>query len=201
MGDAAPPVLRVGTASAEYEGPLLGVGLHSCGVMCIVQAPRGVTVSMRGRTLRGRVVIPAGTMHEVSGPPTARVSFSYVEPDVQPAVDNRVRRCVATLRADASRSTASLAAEVGLSESRLRHLAREQLGVPLVRVRWWLQMRSVAKALTTGASLTTAAHEAGFSDAAHFTRTFRRMFGFAPSTLLAAQVVISLDRTPDDGKR
>ena len=34
-----------------------------------------------------------------------------------------------------------------------------------------------------GASLSTAAHRAGFADAAHLTRTSRRMFGFPPSGL------------------
>jgi AraC-like DNA-binding protein len=34
-----------------------------------------------------------------------------------------------------------------------------------------------------GESLSTAAHRAGFADAAHLTRTSRRMFGFPPSAL------------------
>ena len=34
--------------------------------------------------------------------------------------------------------------------------------------------------------LSTAAHEAGFADAAHLTRTSRRMFGFPPSALQVA---------------
>lgn len=193
MPKLSPPRLRVGTNSAHYEGPLLGVGRHACGVTCIVEATRGVTVTIKGKRHRGRVVIPAGAKHAVTGPPGALVTFSYVEPDAHDAIDLRLRRCVAALRADPSLTTASLARTVALSESRLRHLALEHLGVPLVRVRWWLQMRVVAKSLARGFTLTAAAHEAGFSDAAHFTRTFRRMFGFAPSTLLAAGVVLVVD--------
>ena len=34
-----------------------------------------------------------------------------------------------------------------------------------------------------GASLTEAAHLAGFADSAHLSRTFRAMFGVAPSLL------------------
>jgi AraC-like DNA-binding protein len=188
-----PPHLRLGTNSAHYEGPLLGVGRHASGVTCIVEATPGVSVIIKGKRHRGRVVIPAGVMHEVTGPPGASVTFSYVEPDAHDAVDPRLRRCVVALRADPSVTTASLARAVELSESRLRHLALEQFGVPLVRVRWWLQMRVVAKSLSRGFTLTEAAHDAGFSDSAHFTRTFRRMFGFAPSTLLAAGVRLVVD--------
>ena len=35
-----------------------------------------------------------------------------------------------------------------------------------------------------GVSVTEAAHSAGFSDAAHMTRTFRRMLGTSPSELV-----------------
>jgi AraC-like DNA-binding protein len=35
------------------------------------------------------------------------------------------------------------------------------------------------------ASLTDAARAAGFADAAHMTRTFRRMLGISPSSLAA----------------
>ena len=34
-----------------------------------------------------------------------------------------------------------------------------------------------------GSSLTEAAHEAGFADSAHLSRTFRATFGIAPSFL------------------
>jgi len=44
----------------------------------------------------------------------------------------------------------------------------------------------VAAHALEGASLTEAAHAAGFFDSAHFSRTFRQTFGFAPSTVLGA---------------
>jgi AraC-like DNA-binding protein len=37
--------------------------------------------------------------------------------------------------------------------------------------------------LAQGESISTAAHRAGFADAAHFTRTSNQMFGFPPSLM------------------
>jgi helix-turn-helix protein len=76
----------------------------------------------------------------------------------------------------------------------LRHL-REQLaedtpslqslaGVPLRPYVLWLRLQRACGELMRGATLTAAAHGAGFSDAAHMTRTFRRMLGTTPSELV-----------------
>ncbi len=47
----------------------------------------------------------------------------------------------------------------------------------------WRRFLRVWELVTTGTSLSAAAHAAGFADAAHLTRTSRRMFGFPPSLL------------------
>jgi AraC-like DNA-binding protein len=95
-----------------------------------------------------------------------------------------VARVLEALRHEPSLELSALAHIAALSASRLRHAFREQVGVNVSRYRWWLRLRLSALSLRAGHSLTTAAHEAGFSDAAHFSRTFRRTFGFAPSKLL-----------------
>jgi AraC-like DNA-binding protein len=38
--------------------------------------------------------------------------------------------------------------------------------------------------LASGANMTEAAYDAGFSSSAHFSHQFRRMFGLAPSALM-----------------
>ena len=77
----------------------------------------------------------------------------------------------------------SLALKVSLSPSRLGHLFREQTGLPLRQYRLWLRLQKALEALTQTHSLTVAAHMASFADSAHLSRTFRRMFGIAPSEL------------------
>lgn len=71
----------------------------------------------------------------------------------------------------------------GLSASRLRHLFVEQTGLPFKTYLLWLRLTRAVEAYASGASLTHAAHQAGFSDSAHLSRTFRRMFGIPPASL------------------
>ena len=78
---------------------------------------------------------------------------------------------------------AVLAARVGLSAGRFGHLCRAQTGLPLRRYLLWMRLQDAVAAMAGGASLTAAALDAGFADSAHLTRTFRRMFGVAPSDL------------------
>jgi AraC-like DNA-binding protein len=95
-----------------------------------------------------------------------------------------------------------LAAAVGLSEVRLVHLFSQQMGLPIRRYVLWLRLRAVAYWLGAGCSLTEAAHAAGFADSAHMSRTFRGMFGLAPSALLCSNrelaVEFVLPQTPEE---
>ncbi|GHH74312.1 hypothetical protein GCM10018781_40700 [Kitasatospora indigofera] len=97
-----------------------------------------------------------------------------------PAVARAVAR-LPELVADGPVRIGALAAAVGLSESRLAHLFRTELGLPLRPYVRWLRMRRATELIAAGASLTAAAHLAGFADAAHLTRTCRRTFGIPPS--------------------
>ena len=72
----------------------------------------------------------------------------------------------------------------GLSRSRIRTLAREQMGLPLSTWVTWRKLVKANKALSNGANLTEAALAGSFADQAHFTRTMKRMFGVTPSQAL-----------------
>lgn len=74
----------------------------------------------------------------------------------------------------------------GLSASRFQHAFHAATGMPFRRYRLWRRMALVSRALGAGHSLTTAAHDAGFSSSAHLSATFRTMFGISPSTLRAS---------------
>lgn len=80
-------------------------------------------------------------------------------------------------------SLESLAMSVGLSPGRFMHAFTESLGIPLRPYLLWLKAQRAAGAIVRGEPLAVAAIGAGFADAAHMSRTFRRMFGVAPSEL------------------
>jgi AraC-like DNA-binding protein len=102
-----------------------------------------------------------------------------------PEPDARVRKIVAWAHAqlDNPIGLADAADLVGLSKARLRHLFVEQTGLPFRTYLLWLRLTKGLEAFAAGASLTDAAHDAGFADSAHFSRTFRRMFGTAAAAL------------------
>ena len=77
-----------------------------------------------------------------------------------------------------------MAQVVHLSPSRFQHRFVQHTGMAVRTYLRWLRLLTALTAIARGASLTQSAVEAGFADAAHFSRTFRRHFGFAPRHLL-----------------
>ena len=109
---------------------------------------------------------------------------------VEPAVvtDPRILRAVAYIKThlDAPLTLDDVAGIAYLSPSRFRHLFVEQTGVGLRPYILWRRFLRVWELLTAGESLSTAAHAAGFADAAHLSRTSRTTFGFPPSAMQMA---------------
>jgi len=104
--------------------------------------------------------------------------------------DPRIAQVIDIIRRQpsASHGIDALAGAVHLSPSRLSHLFRNETGIAIRRFIVWVRIRQVVERALDGASLTQAAHAAGFADAAHMSNTFRQMFGFAPSTLFSARI-------------
>ena len=79
-----------------------------------------------------------------------------------------------------------LARQVSISPSRLGHLYAEHLGLSYPVWRRWVRLQHAMTAVRHGASLTAAAHRAGYADSAHLSRTTRAMFGLTPTQARAA---------------
>jgi AraC-like DNA-binding protein len=76
---------------------------------------------------------------------------------------------------------AELARHACLSESHLSHMFVEQIGIPPRRYVLWLRLMIAHQFVIQGKSLTESAHSAGFSDSAHLSRTYKRMYGITIS--------------------
>lgn len=97
-----------------------------------------------------------------------------------PAVDAALLR-LPSLVDEGTIDVTMLADEVGISVSRLTHVFSDEIGVPIRSYARWMRLVTAVEHLARGRSITEAAHDAGFADAPHFTRTFRSMFGLSPS--------------------
>lgn len=99
-------------------------------------------------------------------------------------LDRRIQRAVERMRERIGETIflSDIAAAAFLSPDRFRHLFVEETGMRFRPFVLWLRVEIALAAFAANKSLTEAAHAGGFADSAHFSRTFRRMFGIAPSS-------------------
>ncbi len=171
--------------------------LASCNVNVVValidgSGPQGRLIAKNGPYFAGAGVAGFKALpHSIE---TARVFvddiFSRLLSDLtlpeKPEVrDLRVIQSLEFIDQEIERPIAAseLAARAGLSEGRFLHLFSQTTGLPMRRYMLWRRIIRTVDAINSGADLTTAAHLAGFSDSAHFSRTFRQTFGLSPSTI------------------
>jgi len=107
-------------------------------------------------------------------------------PMTAPAEDPRITAALAWMQARLATPIRleDVAAAVHLSPGRFRHLFVAQTGTSLRAWLLWARMEQAVEAAFQGRSWTEAAYASGFADAAHLTRTCRRVFGLAPTMLV-----------------
>ena len=97
-------------------------------------------------------------------------------------LDHRIERAIAVLRerlGDAI-TMSEIADAIHLSPERFRHLFLKETGIRFRPYVLWLRLELAVASYAAGNSLTEASYAGGFADSAHFSRTFKRMFGVAP---------------------
>ena len=105
--------------------------------------------------------------------------LSSIHPSSAKPLDKRIARAVDILHgrlADAV-TMGEIAEAVHLSPERFRHLFLQETGIRFRPYVLWLRMEVAVALYAAGSNLTEASHAGGFADSAHFSRTFKRMFG------------------------
>ena len=103
-----------------------------------------------------------------------------------PAISSVTRRAIAYIEQaiDGVPRVSDVASALHLSPTRITHLFSKEVGVPFRRFVLWTRIKRAVAAFQAGNDLSTSAIAAGFSDSAHFSRTFRALFGLSPSLVL-----------------
>ncbi|MBX3506961.1 MAG: helix-turn-helix transcriptional regulator [Parvibaculum sp.] len=202
IGLAGPFRFECGEAADMYEGIIVAPGakhrLDSLGrdvAVLLAEPELAASRAARERLPGGAsfAPLPAGDAERLRAlcrqtelPSPAQV-LAHVAPGAPPprALDPRIAALQEGLRAlpEKRATLGELAAELGLSESRLTHLFKQETGVSLRRYLLWLRLSDAMARALSGVSLTEAAHASGFSDSAHLSRTCRDMFGINPQAV------------------
>jgi AraC-like DNA-binding protein len=126
----------------------------------------------------------------VPGSDDMRSLMNDVRASPERKVDPRILRALEALELE-SASVATAAAKAGLSVSRLTHVVTEMLGAPPRTWRAWFKLRrAISETLFGPATLTEAAHRAGFADSAHLTRTCKQLTGVRPAQMMPQTVYV-----------
>jgi AraC-like DNA-binding protein len=125
--------------------------------------------------------------------PSAFEVFSELNTLIQPSdesairlySDERVTKAVDFIRSRVGVDCPidEIAKYVSLSVPRFTQLFRQVTGISVRRFKVWYRMYLTVLKLSEGKSFTEAAISAGFSDYAHFSRSFSEMGGIAPTTM------------------
>lgn len=112
-------------------------------------------------------------LYALSGGPPARVA------------DRRIVRAAAFIAANLAGPLPleTVARHVDLSAGRFRHLFVEETGISFRAYLLWTRLNRALELGFGATSWTDAAHATNFADSAHLSRTTRRMYGLAPSSI------------------
>lgn len=122
------------------------------------------------------------------------INASTIKGICQTPLDDRILKVLEQLDnvKDGQTAIHDLANRVNLSASRLAHLFKAQVGIPIRRYSLWRRLRYAIAYAHQQQSLTEGAHYAGFADSAHLSRVFKEMFGISPSLIISAKRPVAL---------
>jgi AraC-like DNA-binding protein len=108
----------------------------------------------------------------------------------QSQLDARALRLMKLLSDNPRCSLSELAQSLSLSYHRTSHLFTEAVGITVRTYQLWQKLYRASDPMLKGASLTAAAHAAGFVDSAHFSRSFQTAYGRSPSEAMRVRRLV-----------
>jgi AraC-like DNA-binding protein len=98
--------------------------------------------------------------------------------------DERIKTAIEYLETNFDRviSLKEIAEKCFLSESRFLHLFKENTGITYRKVQQWNKVSQSLRVLKSQ-SITTTAHQFGFTDSSHYSKVFKDTFGFNPKLI------------------
>lgn len=106
-----------------------------------------------------------------------------------PSLDTRARLLMKTLWEKPRCSLTDLAQVLSLSYHRTSHVFVDAVGIPVRTYQLWQKLYRASAPLLAGMSLTDAAHIAGFSDSAHYSRAFQTAYGRCPTEMFRTRYI------------
>lgn len=193
----APGVVHTGALSAPAQRSAVMV------VMFYVPAAWLEQTQLEAPARSGRVRLPAlarqardlNSVDEVSAwlhravPALARSLRSGSETTADPQPTAAERALIARLRAAVEQgetSVAGLARRCRVSRERVHRVMKHLLGMTPRDYLRAVRLHRAKQQVLDGAPIATVAADCGFADQAHFTRWFRRSFGYTPGDLVVA---------------
>jgi AraC-like DNA-binding protein len=198
--------LLLGHGWAHYRGMAGDTTYHSHYATQMIFADKtDVQVQLGDLLMTGRTIcVSSGLSHKLQAT-TAVIDLLFVEPTLMtddickaksveecfeipldctvPVQDVRMGRAIKAVEDKLTNKVkqAAIIEAAGMSKSSFTHHFRKTFGMPLRRYVLWRRLNLAVKAIGAGRDATTAAHEAGFADSAHFSRTMRQTFGVSPT--------------------
>ncbi|MCG9875288.1 MAG: AraC family transcriptional regulator [Leptospiraceae bacterium] len=102
---------------------------------------------------------------------------------------SKVLEIISILDLERDSSIKELASSVNLSESRLSHLFKQEMGLPISSYKIWMKIKKLSISIKKNKNLTFAAQESGFFDSSHLNRVFKSYFGINPKKIFTNSII------------
>jgi len=108
-----------------------------------------------------------------------------IDPDVPVLKDERVEKAITFIARSRDRQIGikEVAAHVHLSESRIRHLFKQQVGQPIQNFMLWMKIVDSLNLIVKGSKVEETAYATGFWDASHMNRSYKTLLGVTPGAI------------------